>query len=286
MWFKKKKEVVLATLGISEPTISRAEFIVSKYPKEVIEIHHEFHTAADRLVNEANSILKEAESKDANKVSRLEALGFKQAGQVVELKPLLQKANLSKEQLELLAYYQREYPLNKFITEEQVKTICHKYNLVCGEVNRFKGFVPNKNLNDIEKFKVKDVDSIKYFVNSKKGLFYINESDIHPDILNYLNSVGDVFCKFSDRSYDNIKGGNEKFGEFAKCEKVKGNLLKICAPVKDMDISGLELVEGYKLEKKHIPDPVVLQPVKGGYLIVTAWGDEGSDELVVNNKMN
>jgi ABC-type molybdate transport system permease subunit len=53
-----------------------------------------------------------------------------------------------------------------------------------------------------------------------------------------------------------------------------------------MDITGLELTEGYKLTKKFIPDPVVLQPVRGGFLLVTVWGDEASDELVVNNKFN
>lgn len=53
-----------------------------------------------------------------------------------------------------------------------------------------------------------------------------------------------------------------------------------------MDITGLELKEGYKLTKKHIPDPVVLQPIKNGYLIITAWGDEASDELVVNQINN
>lgn len=70
------------------------------------------------------------------------------------------------------------------------------------------------------------------------------------------------------------------FGIFKK-EK-----LQICAPIKYMDIKGLELTEGYKLEKKFIPDPVVLQPVKGGYLILTAWGDEASDPLVVNQNFN
>ena len=51
-----------------------------------------------------------------------------------------------------------------------------------------------------------------------------------------------------------------------------------------MDTTGMKLY-GHLL-RKHIPDPVVLQPVKGGYLIITAWGDEASDEIVVNQKMN
>ena len=60
--------------------------------------------------------------------------------------------------------------------------------------------------------------------------------------------------------------------------------LQICAPIADMDTSGMRLADGYKLEI--IPDPVVLQPVKAGYLIVTAWGDEASDEMTVNSNHN
>ena len=33
-------------------------------------------------------------------------------------------------------------------------------------------------------------------------------------------------------------------------------------------------------------DPIVLFKVNGGYLIVTAWGDEANHDFVVNNKLN
>lgn len=236
----------------------------SKYSKEVLEIHNEFACAADRLLEEANIILKEAEKANVDKVTRLEKLGFKQSSQVVETKPLLDKANLSKEQLELLAYYKRNYPLNKFITEEQVKYICHKYNLVCGDVSRFKGFVPEKNLKQIEKFKINDKDYLKLFASK-----VTYSSEITP-----LGSI-EFDGGEAARRYPSIR------------ELVEIPVpLQICAPVKDMDINGLELEDGYKLVKKHIPDPVVLQPVKGGYLILTAWGDEASDPVVVNESMN
>lgn len=236
----------------------------SKYPKEVLEIHNEFACAADRLLEEANIILKEAEKANVDKVTRLEKLGFRQSSQVVETKPLLDKANLSKEQLELLAYYKRNYPLNKFITEEQVKYICHKYNLVCGDVSRFKGFVPEKNLKDIEKFKINDRDSLKILVSK------------------YTYNNGSR--KLCDIEYDNGELARRFSSIYALFEMPIP--LQICAPIKDMDINGLELEDGYKLVKKYIPDPVVLQPVKGGYLILTAWGDEASDPVVVNESMN
>ena len=40
------------------------------------------------------------------------------------------------------------------------------------------------------------------------------------------------------------------------------------------------------LRENEIPDPVVLQEVRGGYLIITAWGDEASDPLIVNKNNN
>lgn len=279
----------------------KSEKNIPSYPKDVMEIHHEFNTAADKLIAEANSVIKEANSKDVRKVSRLEALGFKQAGQVTELKPLLQKAELSKEQIASLEYYRREYPFNKFITEDQVKSICHKYNLVCGDVDRFKGFVPEKNLKEIESFKLKSKDANELifeldFFEKRDYVFHFSENDLTEYGLNYIKTSSNTFyITASDytHNYSNrmiTKDCERRFSDtrFTRLtsKKIGENKLQICAPVKDMDISGLELTEGYKLTKKHIPDPVVLQPVKNGYLILTAWGDEASDELVVNNINN
>jgi len=61
---------------------------------------------------------------------------------------------------------------------------------------------------------------------------------------------------------------------------------RICAPKSDFNTMGYEVREGYKL----VYDPIVLQPVEyngiKGNLIITAWGDEASDEIVVNQTMN
>lgn len=242
------------------------------YPKEVLEIHHEFETASIKLLEEAQKALKKASSAPVQKISRLLALGFKQANQVTDVTPILEKAELSKEQIKLIQYYQQNYPLNKFITEEQVKEICYKYNLVCGDVERFKGFVPEKNLQEIERFKLKKADK-SYKLKYGSSIY----------------SKKDWDAKFS---LENRKPGGISLGGMLKYDDVEETdiedilTLQICAPVKDMDISGLELIEGYKLEKIHIPDPVVLQPVVGGYLILTAWGDEASDPIVVNEILN
>jgi hypothetical protein len=277
----------------------------SNYPKEVLEIHHEFDIAADKLLAEASVIIKEAERADVKKVSRLESLGFRQAQQVTEIRPLINQALISEAQVKLVEYYKREYPLQKFITEQQVKAICHKWNLVCGDVGRYKGFVPEKNLRQIEGFKLKEKDKQEFEFTIVTGSQSTpSEMEISADDLTdygkkYINSRMTIssFYITDDRGTDSYsKSLGVVTEECAKrflpqtyvkvtFQKIGTTSYKICAPVKDMDISGLTLVDGYKLIK-HVPDPVVLQPVKRGYLILTAWGDEASDENVVNETMN
>ena len=65
--------------------------------------------------------------------------------------------------------------------------------------------------------------------------------------------------------------------------------LEIAAPIKDFNLDASE-VKDFKISDIVIPDPVVLQPVhfegKKHYLIVTAWGLEAEDDLVINPTNN
>ncbi len=253
-----------------------------KYPKVVEEIHNEFFLASETLLKEAENVLQESKSKDINKGLRLLKLGFKQVGQAVKAKEIETAIVISKADKELVFYYRKNYPLYKFITEEQVKNICHKYNLVCGNVGLFRGFIPERNLIHVENFKApkgKDTPEYSVVVNE-------NNTNYHPGLLELSNSdkrqietlKGEVFIMNlhdGKQYYDPINGQYDKIG---KCD----NSLKICAPIKDMDTTGMENSEGFKIIKISPPDPIVLQPVKGGYLIVTAWGDEASDPDIIN----
>jgi len=315
LFTRKKKEVIpeISDVQIAEQKVKIKENIISSYPKEVLEIHHEFFTAADNLVKQANEIIDKAKQKDINKIKRLESLGFKQAEEVTEAKPIIKAAELSEGQLQLLKYYQFAYPLNKFITEEQVKEICFKYNLICGDVGRFKGFVPDKNLKEVENFKLKKEDD----TNPEIGEFYIimqdwsllNVKDLPQSGYTYVQSDLDFWINYVEKSnycffgssvtspLSNIPGWGILFqyrennideSDIKKAIKRNQKSLQICTPVKDMDMTNMSVEDGYKMKRvyKDIPDPVVLQPVKGGYLILTAWGDEASDPIVLNEINN
>lgn len=297
-WFKKEKKVEV----VAQPAIAMPEktAVKNNYPAVVEEIHREFHSAGDVLLVEAQEILKKAQGTEIEKGKRMLSLGFKQAQQAEETGKILHKAAASKEVAELVRYYQVNYPNNKFITEEQVQAICFKYNLICGEVGRYKGFVPEKNLKEVEAFRAKDGDvpSLLFDVVCDRVKLPSNQIDD-----SFLTEYGkSYFSRGVGLNYAYITactgrvelGSTSLFGE--KCTIFNGNTfvkiinkevheLQICAPVKDMDLTGMTIVDGYKMIK-HIPDSVVLQHVKGGYLILTAWGDEASDENVVNKQMN
>ena len=127
----------------------------AKYPAIVEEIHNEFYTAGDNILGEAKSLLAQLETQDIAKGKRLAAIGFGKTREAVAAIETENKLATTKEIAELVMYYKVNYPNNKFITEEQVKAICEKYGLVCGNTSAYKGFVPENKLALIEKFSLK-----------------------------------------------------------------------------------------------------------------------------------
>lgn len=248
--FSKKKNPATEVLVAESTTLK------SQYPKEVEAIHNEFFTAGDRILHEADCLLKELEEKDLTKGKRLAALGFSKTREAVIAIETENKLTTTKEIADLVFKYRIKYPDNKFITEEQVKQICEKYGLVCGKISLYNGFIPEN--------KIALMEAIK----SKK--------EFNEDIYEYgsLRLTYSRWAKMCGESHaDTVKKENRVINGF-----------QICAPLKDMEITTRQQVVGYKIQD--IPDPVVLQPVEGGYLIVCAWGDEASDEIVVNEINN
>jgi hypothetical protein len=255
--FFKKKQKQADLVQIAAPAINNG------YPSIVNDIHNEFFTAGDEILKEAVCLLKELEQKDMAKGKRLAALGFSGTREAVVAIETENKLAKTKEISELVLYYKQNYPNNKFITEEQVKAICEKYGLVCGEISMYKGFVPEVKLQSIENFKPKEKDVTMIFCSKNIGWSG--------------GTIGEI-------QYDGGRDAAVYSNIFKKVEIPEK--LKICAPLKDMEIPSTHSLSGYKIKIKEVPDPVVLQPVNGGYLIVCAWGDEASDEIVVNEKMN
>jgi hypothetical protein len=293
-----KRKVETATIEVvEEPT--------SKYPKEVEEIHHAFETAADKLLEEAKAVIDQSSNLNLDKVKRLSALGFKQANEVAKSQEIIKKVEFSQEQVALVERYRKQYPRNKFITKDQVIEICNKYGLVTANSSAYKGFVPEKNLQQIEAFDENYKCSQKQVYICEDGSYldmtgtvikgsplgYFHFYNKFPN--NSVNFEQPISREYAFQSNDGInfygtgqvKGVTYNLTNEAKRFNINNKVepFLICAPLKDMDVEGQILKNKVffipKLVKVEVPDPVVLHSVDGGYLVVTAWGDEANDPI-------
>lgn len=259
----RSNSVLIAEKPIAEkPTPEEIKALVD-------QIHDEFNTAGDKLLVEAKDLLKSLSEKNLEKGQLLASLGFNATPQAKEAAQDLVKKKEAEELAALIVDYHFKYPNNKFITEEKVQEICEKYNLVCGNVGLYKGFVPAKNLKEIADFKLKQEDEV--YVRNQPGLFGFNTYILSRKEMEEYASNG-----LKDRTMTEIalQGSIQRVG------------FEICAPIADMDTTG-KVQQGHRLvDAPKAWDPVVLQPLMRGALIVTAWGDEASDPIVVNEKMN
>lgn len=244
--------------------------------EQVKELHDTFYTEVDRLLAEAKILGSTASEKQQllDKAERLRKLGFTATKEVSVAKKeedrlaIITKENVNKIELNnAIKYFSEKYPQYKFITEESVKKICAKYGLVYGDSSKYIGTVPDRAIIQIEQFKIDEEDYCYFF-----------------QVETIYSSFGKKFLSFKDGELEKKSySGNSYWTYLEKCP------MEIAAPIKDFNMSESE-VKDFKINKVELPDPVVLQPVifknKKYYLIVTAWGDEAGDSLVVNANHN
>lgn len=293
----------------------------NNYPAIIEKIHTEYYQASDKLVQEALSIINNIKINE-DKHAKLKSLGLVNTP---EFKALEAESIVLRKQrglTDLVESYRVKYPNYKFISTEDVIIINKKYGLLLGGLNDFKGFVPQSNLDDIVKFKTKYLDykKITYQVEISKCQYTSDrrKSEENKRILQlfgpnktlnvYVPSYNDpdtlpssfkrdVLIALSDKHsvFDDMRKGYEGY---TLNYTVKHPSLCICATGKEMGLTEAEtkkfsgglfdLLKSKQKEHKFEvnADPIVLHPVPYGYIIVTAWGDEAEDPLVVNQNNN
>lgn len=254
--FKSWGDAIAAANQPQIPVKSTAELVE--------EIHRAFNTEGDRLLCEAKQILAKDVDDKITLSNRMASLGFKQAKGAVEGAKLREERRKSQELARLIQHYSTLYPQNRFINEEGVTRICDKYNLICGEVEKYIGSIPEKNLREIENFKVKDEDV--QWVTTSYSVWGSNKHKISHEIAK---------MRFEHR---------EQNTDYRLTSVVDKEGFQICAPMHDFDTKDME-IKNRRLAQV-VPDPVVLQPVNGGYLIVSAWGPEAKDSEVISERKN
>ncbi len=260
-----------------EAQLSRKE---QETQRVIEQIHNSFNTASDRILEEAKRILATSSTVEVEKANRLQRLGFGNAQGVAEAKQAASDARAAKTIQELLLEYRMKYPTYKFITKDEIDKICQKYGLVMGDISAYKGFVPDKNLREIENWKgMKDEDAIvKVTTSYGMGLDHSSEVTKKEWIKMSTPKQRTSGIDSPDGYKVHFMGDDRRVTERTYASPIG---YKICAPLKDMNVSSRERVVGNEIVA--VPDPIVLQKVRGDlYAIITAWGDEASDPLVIN----
>lgn len=254
--------------------------------KTIQKIHKEFDTASEKALAEAKQIVAAPATIDTAKIERFQKLGFTSGKPIKDAEEGFNKTHGAFKLIAAIEYFKSHYPFQKFITEKQIEIICKKYGLLYGDASQYSGDIPEKNLSEIEAFKLRDEDHYREevmfegFVNAMRNAVHEFHVRLHPRVIMQPN--GDAMIEA--RTQFEVNPFDDDYKVKAKKEKPP---FKICAPKKDFVIeAGYEIKKGYKL----IYDPIVIQPVKYkdivGGLIVSKWGLEGADQSLVNEKEN
>lgn len=240
-----------------------------KKKPEVIEsvnakdIHNEAYSAQQIILERSKEIASELIiSQDEEALARkLIKMEFNNASNIGKRVSALDKAKA-------IMWYQENNPYNKFIDDESISKICNKYNLYLCYAEDYIGEIPLKNQREILDFRIKECALI--------NRYRVPDINYNYDLLKSSFEYKKEIDNLRQQRENKIKDMDKSMSLVGCCD------LRIIAPESEIDMSRKRKI-GHQIIKT---DPIVLQPVKWGYLIVTAWGDEASGELVVNEKMN
>lgn len=226
-------------------------------------IHNDFWSANDNLLSLTPF---EIDSKTIEKVNKLKEIGVSSRNIVMKEYEKLERKVKKIDKLigyqEFIKKYNAKYPFLKVIDIDSIMELCNKYSLVLNFMGNYIGDIPDKNINEI-----------------LHNLSLVSKDDRYSILTN--NSWSD--------------------------NKIKRELdLMIAAPrdlfenhILDRDKYLTYLPHGIEEFTVIVDDPIVLLPVRHNYdedyfsyspptlyLILSAWGLEANDELVVNEKLN
>ena len=151
----------------AELPIEGAQVVVADISEDqrlIDEIHNEFDTAPERILQQALDIINtesnvkvSLQSSIVDKALRLKTLGFEKNALVHnlthterEIKKSEGVIDMNAEMAHRVKYYTSTYPFLKFLPESELDRICDKYGLVYAPVKHYKMPVPEKNLQEIE----------------------------------------------------------------------------------------------------------------------------------------
>lgn len=250
---------------VHQPVIAEESLIT------IEQIHADFLSASDEIMDEVNKILSQPiDYSYFELIKKIESFGFSNSITVKEGYWKNTEIEITKMVADKILYYNQNY-IQKFITHKKLIEICNKYGLVFGDTEHFIGQIPEKNMREIAAFKLKDNERTFALFFQERATGRLGPEHRPATLEEYIEYVNDKSLKRILYSHKVIKETTPKF--------------KIAGTPDQFDLKNMK-IENFEIKKNLPPDPVVLQPVNGGYLIVSLWGAESKIEDLQNPKYN
>lgn len=300
MWWKK---------GKSDALISNID---AEIHNAVFSAQDSLINSMEERIAEANMVLNKGSDKD-EVLDMLMRIGFTSQKDVKKFVDDKKKEEVAKEESEksskLLKHINRlslHYG-KKFIDHRSVVDVCSRFGLMCAPISMYNAEIPEENMREIADFKIYVYDvapviEIRYrkdIMDDRKALsingypmplikggsvldkqFIKDEKDtiisyIGEDKYNEVIGSKLVDVYVTTQEADGTAKGIAQFNsvEVGYCN-LKGGMM--IAPPHKFDVPQKKKGFFFKPDEVEIKDPVVLQPVRGGYLIVSAWGFEST----------
>lgn len=261
-----------------------------------------FKDVHEDIALEAKFLEKRHDIKDfSEKADFLIASGFSNSIATKMYRAIAESADVIKE------YQMKYHGLYKFILAPQLERLCEKYNLFVRKPEFFMGDIPEPNLKDMMNFKI-FADDLPFDLKDTLRIIKENQNEKGFGSGDLLFSPMNFVRRNAFNRVDlNSMGFNEEdlskpffkpqlnLSQLNMFDRiVRGSLIEIAAikslfaPTAFVDNDSRMLNNHHQGEARFQVDldPIVLCRTKHGYLVVTAWGDEANDELIVNEKKN
>lgn len=327
-FFNRSKET-----GVVEATI---EVLTPSKTYTVEEIHEAFDSAQDRILDETDKLLAElkipTETKVENKAKMLEKLGFVNSEPVKQYsifkknqQEIKQKVDITRQQAESIRYFAQKYPLEKFITVDELDRICNKYGLIHAPVKNYIKDIPEKNVLEITNIKKLDFQDSSGIFNDDKNLkgeflklysrYFTspNTYEFHlEDVImrNYISlklkpipteneiSTNSIWLRDTPRFSSNSRviTPESAYGTYINNafqyggNKIDKSSLFIAAPQSHFDLKGLDKKSKYgyfTVTKVKVKDPVVFEYCKDNLVrIISKWGTDDDQSYLDETLIN
>jgi hypothetical protein len=287
--------------------------VFTKTPRVTVEeIHAEFDSGEERILNECQKILDElkipTETQIEKKSKLLQEIGFVNSETVKQSESFFKrrkeieiKKEVTRIQAETIKSLKMKYPFEKFITTEELDRICTKYGLIHAPIKNYIKDVPEKNLLEIKgskKLHETDCpDTIYRLVGLKSDYLLEIFGKETPDFTE--SDMERINYKYKSSLLEWFRGGDStwslcavKYGvdgkpgktvvhdlyTFKKTIVIDKRGYYIAAPPSHFDLIGLSKETKYGffgVTEMEVKDPVVFEFCKNGLVrIITKWGTD------------